>query len=241
MKAVENGTGSVCVFWEVGLDEGRGGWSPEGCRLLRDDEFVGTCECDHLTTFALLVVGEVCLSEDSVPRDVVGVLYIQDTVPGEPQESEDRGIGPFVYAGCLVSAVFLLLTILTRLFTRSGHTHSFHVCVSVIQKPVCRWGTATGVFLLNFAALLLLLDLIFVAAYHSSGFSVATCHGVSVVLHYLFLASALSLAGLVLAQTRGMERREAERTLASKCTVISGVLATWRKSKLTLVCGTKSI
>ena len=54
---MENGTESVCVFWDEGLDEGYGGWSTEGCALISDSELVATCECDHLTSFALLVVG----------------------------------------------------------------------------------------------------------------------------------------------------------------------------------------
>ena len=56
VKAVENGTESVCVFWEEALDEGHGGWSTEGCRLVSDNELVALCECDHLTSFSLLVV-----------------------------------------------------------------------------------------------------------------------------------------------------------------------------------------
>ena len=45
---------------------------------------------------------------------------LKDTVPHEPQVPEDRGIGPYVYTGCLFSALFLLITILTLIFTRFG-------------------------------------------------------------------------------------------------------------------------
>lgn len=65
LKAMENGTESVCVFWDEELDEGYGGWSTEGCALISDSELAAICECDHLTSFALLVVGSlaVCMSE----------------------------------------------------------------------------------------------------------------------------------------------------------------------------------
>ena len=46
------------------------------------------------------------------------IISYKDTVPREQQTPEDRGIGPYFYMGSLVSALFLLLTILTQLFTR---------------------------------------------------------------------------------------------------------------------------
>ncbi|XP_061560080.1 adhesion G protein-coupled receptor F5-like [Phycodurus eques] len=44
-----------CVFWNFTLFEGLGGWDDEGCELVdRDDETV-TCQCDHLTSFSMLM------------------------------------------------------------------------------------------------------------------------------------------------------------------------------------------
>ncbi|XP_061610518.1 adhesion G-protein coupled receptor F1-like [Phyllopteryx taeniolatus] len=44
-----------CVFWNFTLFEGLGGWDDEGCELVdRDDETV-TCQCDHLTSFSILM------------------------------------------------------------------------------------------------------------------------------------------------------------------------------------------
>ena len=55
-KAMENGSISICVFWDQALDEGYGGWSGEGCRLAQENELTAVCTCDHLTSFSLLVV-----------------------------------------------------------------------------------------------------------------------------------------------------------------------------------------
>ena len=92
-----------------------------------------------------------------------------------------------------------------------------------------RWNTGTGVFLLNTSISLLLLNLTFVAAYYSSSMSESVCHGVSGIFHYLFLTSVFSLTGLALVKVRGAGKKETRITLANKCMVILGVLATWGK------------
>ena len=56
VQAVENGSMSVCVFWNQTLDEGYGGWSEDGCQLLREDDRTAVCTCDLLGIFFLLVV-----------------------------------------------------------------------------------------------------------------------------------------------------------------------------------------
>ena len=38
------------------MDEEYGGWSTEGCRLLQEGKQMAVCSCNHLTSFALLVV-----------------------------------------------------------------------------------------------------------------------------------------------------------------------------------------
>ncbi|XP_077366859.1 adhesion G-protein coupled receptor F1-like isoform X2 [Festucalex cinctus] len=44
-----------CVFWNFSLFGGLGGWDDEGCELVvREDETV-TCQCDHLTSFSMLM------------------------------------------------------------------------------------------------------------------------------------------------------------------------------------------
>lgn len=50
---------TICVSWEFNATEdGRGNWTEFGCNLTYIDEEneTFTCECDHLTNFAILVV-----------------------------------------------------------------------------------------------------------------------------------------------------------------------------------------
>lgn len=57
---------SSCVFWNQSLDEGYGGWSGVGCRLLQENDVMATCTCDHLTSFALIVVCIYTYMHDTV-------------------------------------------------------------------------------------------------------------------------------------------------------------------------------
>lgn len=59
----------LCAFWDESLDGGFGDWSVDGCVLVAavEDSSPGDvqCECDHLSTFALLLVSSYVL--DLVP------------------------------------------------------------------------------------------------------------------------------------------------------------------------------
>ncbi|XP_030621010.1 adhesion G protein-coupled receptor F4-like [Chanos chanos] len=44
-----------CVFWDFDLFNGSGGWSSFGCELKIDDEDNVTCECNHTTSFSILM------------------------------------------------------------------------------------------------------------------------------------------------------------------------------------------
>ncbi|XP_033101222.1 adhesion G-protein coupled receptor G2-like [Anneissia japonica] len=49
---------TTCVFWDYRLDGGIGGWSPEGCTFVNgsaDGSDRQYCECNHLTSFAILM------------------------------------------------------------------------------------------------------------------------------------------------------------------------------------------
>jgi len=47
----DNMTEPVCVFW----DYERHGWSGSGCRVVATNASITTCQCDHLTSFAVLM------------------------------------------------------------------------------------------------------------------------------------------------------------------------------------------
>lgn len=43
-----------CVFWDFNT----AGWSEEGCELVKAENSSVTCECNHLTNFAILMVSQ---------------------------------------------------------------------------------------------------------------------------------------------------------------------------------------
>ncbi len=55
-----------CVYWDFNLEEGRGDWSNEGCNLAVNITTNRTiCYCDHLTSFAVIMVSQTagCILE----------------------------------------------------------------------------------------------------------------------------------------------------------------------------------
>lgn len=44
-----------CVFWNFSLFQGLGGWDDEGCQLVRSVNDTVTCNCNHLTSFSILM------------------------------------------------------------------------------------------------------------------------------------------------------------------------------------------
>ncbi|PVD23739.1 hypothetical protein C0Q70_17012 [Pomacea canaliculata] len=63
LKMVPAGWDSLCSFWEISESQ-MGSWSQEGCRVVRSNASQTTCECDHMTNFAVLMaVQEVKISE----------------------------------------------------------------------------------------------------------------------------------------------------------------------------------
>lgn len=44
-----------CVFWNFTVSNSLGGWDTEGCRFVSDINDVVTCNCNHLTSFSILM------------------------------------------------------------------------------------------------------------------------------------------------------------------------------------------
>ncbi|XP_050927973.1 adhesion G protein-coupled receptor F5 isoform X19 [Lates calcarifer] len=44
-----------CVFWNFSLFDGLGGWDNEGCELITNVNETVTCNCNHLTSFSILM------------------------------------------------------------------------------------------------------------------------------------------------------------------------------------------
>ncbi|XP_024865373.1 adhesion G protein-coupled receptor F5-like [Kryptolebias marmoratus] len=47
-----------CVFWNFTLFDGLGGWSSEGCSLLFNENETVSCNCNHTTSFSILMSPE---------------------------------------------------------------------------------------------------------------------------------------------------------------------------------------
>lgn len=146
---MENGSISICVFWNQTLDEGYGMWSEEGCRLVREDRDTAICSCDHLTSFGLLVVCVAWKQQKFVFWDLslATVVFFQNT-SSSPEESspdessrDDRDIGTSVFSGCITSAVLMLLTIMIYIYTKYVCLYiyfSFYLCFPCI---FCKLGS----------------------------------------------------------------------------------------------------
>ncbi|XP_063457955.1 adhesion G-protein coupled receptor G2 isoform X10 [Pan paniscus] len=80
-----------CVFWDLGRNGGRGGWSDDGCSV-KDRRLNETiCTCSHLTSFGVLLD----LSRTSVlPAQMMALTFI-------------------TYIGCGLSSIFLSVTLVT--------------------------------------------------------------------------------------------------------------------------------
>ena len=45
-----------CVSWDFSANGGEGAWTTAGCETVSSVDGVVSCECNHLTNFAILVV-----------------------------------------------------------------------------------------------------------------------------------------------------------------------------------------
>ncbi|XP_072019677.1 uncharacterized protein [Amphiura filiformis] len=161
-----------CVFWDVNMKNGKGGWSEKGCRVNEEEssKSLTVCECDHLTNFAM----------------------IMDVYKDGSQLSRGHTIALSVisYIGCAVSFIALLLTLLT--YTMCGRD----------KKKGKRRDRRSGrrdkrtKILLNLVVALLLVNLFFicgalVADYSGSG---PLCVAMAVILHYFLLSAMMWMA-----------------------------------------------
>uniref|UniRef100_A0A8C3WEX4 Adhesion G-protein coupled receptor G2 n=1 Tax=Catagonus wagneri TaxID=51154 RepID=A0A8C3WEX4_9CETA len=83
--------GVRCVFWDLGRNGGRGGWSSDGCSVKDRRLNETTCTCSHLTSFGVLLD----LSRTSLPpAQMMALTFI-------------------TYIGCGLSSIFLSVTLVT--------------------------------------------------------------------------------------------------------------------------------
>ncbi|XP_077409436.1 adhesion G-protein coupled receptor F1-like [Vanacampus margaritifer] len=110
---VNNSLGNPqCVFWNFSLSGGLGGWDDEGCELVGEDETV-TCQCDHLTSFSILMS----------PIDIISRLLDFISYIGV-------GISMASLVICLIIEAFILRKV-------SNNATSYLRHVSIVNIAVC--------------------------------------------------------------------------------------------------------
>lgn len=62
-----------CVFWNFSLFNGLGGWDDEGCELVYSVNETVTCNCNHLTSFSILMSPN---SPDSLSLDIITYIGV---------------------------------------------------------------------------------------------------------------------------------------------------------------------
>ncbi|XP_040279618.1 adhesion G-protein coupled receptor G2 isoform X2 [Bufo bufo] len=88
-----NGTEKVdCVFWDFNQNNGSGGWSSYGCVVANTTQNETVCQCNHMTSFAILM--NVSPNDQLNPEDLLVLTFI-------------------TYIGCGLSAIFLSVTLIT--------------------------------------------------------------------------------------------------------------------------------
>ncbi|CAL4079198.1 unnamed protein product, partial [Meganyctiphanes norvegica] len=105
----ENVSKPICAFWDYTTEA----WSDEGCLVLRFNHTHVTCQCDHLTNFA--------------------VLMEENT--GQIMEDSQTTLRILGYVGCVVALIFVagcLLVFSVFRCLHSPHTACLrHVCICV--------------------------------------------------------------------------------------------------------------
>uniref|UniRef100_A0A667Y598 Adhesion G protein-coupled receptor F7 n=1 Tax=Myripristis murdjan TaxID=586833 RepID=A0A667Y598_9TELE len=104
-----------CVFWNFSLFNGLGGWDDEGCELVSNANETVTCNCNHLTSFSILMSA-------FIPKEIQAILaYI-------------TYIGVGISLGCLVICL-IIEAIIWRKVCNNNTLRLYHV--SIVNIAVC--------------------------------------------------------------------------------------------------------
>ncbi|CAH1277275.1 ADGRL3 [Branchiostoma lanceolatum] len=148
-----------CVFWDFEAKAGQGAWSPDGCTNQGVDNGRYKCACNHLTNFAALFA-----------------------INGSVSKSHERALEAITIAGCTVSIIALVLTLLSFIITRDQTHHA----VSVHARN-------QRLVLINLCVALLAILIIFLAGIDQTASPIG-CTAVTALLHYFLLAALIWMA-----------------------------------------------
>ncbi|XP_071800900.1 adhesion G-protein coupled receptor G6-like isoform X2 [Asterias amurensis] len=161
-----------CVFWKEEGNDGRGGWSNDGCyqSLDNSDDNNIVCKCNHLTNFAMLM-------------DV----YSGDPIP----EGHQLVLSIISYAGCCISLIGLVLTLIT--YTCCGSNSRSKATTGKNIR-----GDKRAKVLVNFVISLILVNLFFIAGSLTAEFKDylidELCTAMAICLHFSLLAAMAWMA-----------------------------------------------
>ncbi|XP_056150185.1 adhesion G-protein coupled receptor F1-like [Lampris incognitus] len=98
-----------CVFWNFSLFNDLGGWEDEGCELVRNGNETVTCNCNHLTSFSILMSPFI---PESLQKALDFITYI--------------GVG--ISLSCLVICL-IIEAIIWRKISRNSTLYLRHVSI----------------------------------------------------------------------------------------------------------------
>lgn len=108
-----------CVFWNFSLFEGLGGWDDEGCQLVRSVNDTVACNCNHLTSFSILM---------------------SPNTPDDPELSLLTFIGVGISIACLVICLIIEAIVLRRVKKNPTfylrHVSIINIAVSLLAADI---------------------------------------------------------------------------------------------------------
>lgn len=116
-QAPQPGFHAVCSYWQFN-ESLSGQWSDDGCSLVKTNNSHTTCQCDHMTNFAILM----------------------DTVGTKLSLEHQITLTAITYLGCIVSITCLLCCIFTFCFFKNlqcdRNTIHKNLCLSLMMAEI---------------------------------------------------------------------------------------------------------
>ena len=106
----------ICVFW----DNEKEAWSNHGCRVVESSQSMTTCQCQHLTHFALLMKFPDDMDINSIGS---GIIFDSDVYLQRNKDSTTSTVITLEVATYIISTVCLIILILLIIQV----SKSFHI------------------------------------------------------------------------------------------------------------------
>ncbi|XP_068432864.1 adhesion G protein-coupled receptor F5-like [Clinocottus analis] len=113
----------LCVFWNFSLFGNRGGWDDEGCKFVSDINNTVTCNCNHLTSFSILMSTNL------------------------PSKDLGKFLATITFVGVAISLASLIICLIIegyvwKAITRNSTAFMRHVCIvntalSLLIADIC--------------------------------------------------------------------------------------------------------